>query len=152
MISRMLKSLTSLFLSLLILISSTGVSGQIHDCSVKGRLFGLFGSQVSCCSILKLKPKRAHGTCCKVKKFDQPVIRRVPCCQDHIKFQRLDIQHADMEPTGSLSACSRPVGIANLPVQSESRRLNLLRSFIHCLEHPPPLSIDAQSKYGQFRC
>lgn len=148
----MLKPFTSIFLAFLILVTSTGVSGQVHDCSVKGRLIGLYGSAVSCCSILKVKPKRALGSCCKLKKTRITTVRRVPCCQDQVCYQHLDIQQIDkQDDSGALIAQHTFAPYltvqAHLQIQSDQK--------LHAIAlraHPPPLLRDPQVQFCQYRC
>lgn len=148
----MLKPVTSLFLAFLILFSSTGVTAQVHECSVKGRLIGLYGSAVSCCSILKLKPKRALGSCCKLKKSQVVTVRRVPCCQDQVLYQHLDIQQI-----GQQGVAAEQVQHKVIPMPWVHERL-LTIQFIQRfnsnfpLAHPPPLRRDSQSRFCQYRC
>lgn len=148
----MLKPVTSLFLAVLILVSSTGVSGQVHDCRVKGRLVGLYGSAVSCCSILKIKPKRALGTCCKLKKTRITTVRRVPCCQDRVHYQHLDIQQIVKQ---EIVAASGPTKISTLPSSVEmllTGQADANETSITPRAHPPPCLWDPQARFCQYRC
>jgi hypothetical protein len=148
----MFKPVTSLFLALLILISSIGVSGQVHDCRVKGRLIGLYGSAVSCCSILRVKHKRAIGSCCKLKKTNITTIRRVPCCQDQVRYQHLDIQQVVKKDVTSEFRGQRFFTV--LPTNEMLPDLEVYQKLTSVTPRaqPPPLRWDPQARFCQYRC
>ncbi len=148
----MLKPFTSLFLALLILVSSTGVSGQVHDCRVKGHLVGLYGLPVSCCSILKVVPKRAIGSCCQLKKTRIATVRRVPCCQDRVCYQHLDIQQVEKQDVKAELITKNSFVLSLSVERCLAIQIDREVTSLTPRAHPPPFRWDPQARFCQYRC
>ena len=148
----MLKPFTSILLVFLILVTSAGVSGQVHDCRVKGRLVGWYGSAVSCCSKVKVKPKRVHGSCCKLNRMKVTTVRRVPCCQDQVRYQHLDIQQI-VKQDQRVNLMTKQAFAPFLMVEHQQPRQTVEPSaMLTPRAHPPPDPWDPQAFFCQYRC
>lgn len=148
----MLKPFTSIFLAFLVLVTSTGVSGQVHDCRVKGRLVGWYGSAVSCCSKVKAKPKRLHGSCCKLNRTKVTTVRRVPCCQDQVRYQHLDIQQIVKQDQRVHLMTKRAFAPFLMVVQQQTLQMVAPSFTLTPRAHPPPVPWDPQALFCQYRC
>ena len=97
-----LKSFAVL-MSLLVLLSSTGIGLREHSCQVRGKSISLsaFGSDKGC-KACKVK----HSPRVNTASGSQSYLNKVPCCQEKTTFERIEVVNTVVtaEPVFLLSA------------------------------------------------
>ena len=87
-----------IFLSLNLMISSLGLMGFEHICSINGTSFSLYVKPQKCCS--KAVAKTCSASCCSKHQTKKGVsFNKKPCCEDKTHYKKLNVSATEFTKT-----------------------------------------------------
>ena len=137
------------FVLINLLVSSLGLSVNVHICKIKGVSYTLFSEKEPCCSLGKSK------TCSTAPvEEEQNSMKRKRCCSNKSQYGKLSVESVSVDKT--INECSKPISYGDFTffIQDEIHLEIFNKETLNALNYDaPPLNKGSlRVLYQSFLC